>query len=53
VVDLFHPGGEQAVQFRQGVHPGADTVCGGGDLDQELVPDGAEVSFYLGAALLQ
>ena len=41
VVDLFHPGREQAVQLRQRIHPGADTVCGLGDLDQELIPHGA------------
>jgi hypothetical protein len=50
VVDLFHPRGEQAVQLGEGVHPGADTVCTTGDLDQELIPDGAEISFYFAPA---
>ena len=50
MVDLLDPRGEQGVQLGQGVHGAADAVGTGGDLDQELVPDGAEKTFDLAPA---
>jgi len=45
VVDGFDPGGEQLVELRQVADRAADAVEA--ELDQELLPDGAEEPFDL------
>jgi len=47
VVDLLHPGGEQAVQLDEAADgaPDAAGIALGADLDEELVADGAEEAF--------
>ena len=51
VVDGLDPGGEQRVQLGQVGDRAAGAVAGVGDLDQELLADGAEEPFDLPAAL--
>jgi len=56
VIDRFHPRGEQGVQLQQGCRRGEVPFgqllgAGVGDLDEELIPYGAEEPFDLAAAL--
>jgi hypothetical protein len=48
MVDGLGPGGEQPVQLGQ---PADRRGCLPGELDEELIPDSPEESFYLAPAL--
>jgi hypothetical protein len=50
VVDVFDPGGEQVVELSQAGHAGPGAEGAAADLDQELVPDGAEEPFDFASA---